>query len=69
MGFTNSSLVDYKKISPNKSSREGHKIDTISIHCVVGQCSVETLGAYLPILLNKHRLTMELVTMEKSECM
>ena len=44
MGFTNSSLVNYKKISPNKSSREGHKIDTISIHCVVGQCSVETLG-------------------------
>lgn len=44
MAFTNSSLVSYTKISPHKSSRNGKKIDTISIHCAVGQCSVETLG-------------------------
>lgn len=43
-GFTNSPLVDYVKISPNKTSPRNHKIDTITIHCVVGQCSVETLG-------------------------
>ena len=44
MAYTNSSLVDYKKISPNKTSPRNHNIDTITIHCVVGQCSVETLG-------------------------
>ncbi len=44
MGYTNSSLVSYTKISPNKSSPRNHAIDTITIHCVVGQCSVETLG-------------------------
>ena len=43
-GFTNSPLVNYTKISPNKTSPRNHKIDTITIHCVVGQCSVETLG-------------------------
>ena len=44
MGFTNSSLVSYTKISPNRTSPRNHKIDCITIHCVVGQCSVETLG-------------------------
>lgn len=42
--MSNSKLVDYTKISPNKTSPRNHKIDTITIHCVVGQCSVETLG-------------------------
>ena len=42
--MSNSPLVSYTKISPNKSSPRNHEIDTISIHCVVGQCSVETLG-------------------------
>lgn len=42
--MSNSSLVDYIKYSPNHSGRRNHKIDTITIHCVVGQCSVETLG-------------------------
>lgn len=42
--MSNSSLVSYTKISPNKSSPRNHSIDRISIHCVVGQCSVETLG-------------------------
>lgn len=44
MAFTNSSLVNYTKISPNKTLNRNHAIDTITIHCVVGQCSVETLG-------------------------
>ena len=38
-------MVDYTKISPNKNSPRKNAIDTITIHCVVGQCSVETLGA------------------------
>lgn len=42
--MSNSKLVSYTKISPNKSSPRNHAIDTITIHCVVGQCSVETLG-------------------------
>lgn len=42
--MSNSPLVNYTKISPNKNSPRNHAIDTITIHCVVGQCSVETLG-------------------------
>lgn len=44
MSYTNSPLVSYTKLSPNHSGRRTHAIDTITIHCVVGQCSVETLG-------------------------
>lgn len=44
MSCTNSPLVSYTKISPNRTSPRNHAIDTITIHCVVGQCSVETLG-------------------------
>lgn len=42
--MSNSSLVSYTKISPNKTSPRNHVIDTITIHCVVGQCTVESLG-------------------------
>ena len=42
--MSNSPLVSYTKISPNKTSPRNKKIDTITIHCVVGQCTVETLG-------------------------
>lgn len=41
----NSPLVSYTKISQNKSSPRSMAIDRVSVHCVVGQCSVETLGA------------------------
>lgn len=43
--MSNSPLVSYTKISPNKTTPRNHKIDTITIHCVVGQLSVETLGS------------------------
>lgn len=42
---SNSPLVSFTRISPNKTSPRNHKIDTITIHCVVGQLSVESLGA------------------------
>lgn len=42
--MSNSPLVSYTKISPNKSSPRNHAIDTITIHCVVGQVTVERLG-------------------------
>lgn len=44
MGYTNSPLVNYTQISPNKTVNRNHTIDTISIHCVVGQVTVERLG-------------------------
>lgn len=44
MAYTNSGLVSYKKLSPNHSGQRTHSIDRITPHCVVGQCSVETLG-------------------------
>ena len=44
MTFTNSKLTAYTKLSPNHSGLRTHSIDRISPHCVVGQCSVETLG-------------------------
>jgi hypothetical protein len=44
MAYTNSPLVNYTKLSPNHSGQRNHAIDTITIHCVVGQASVETLG-------------------------
>lgn len=44
MGYTNSPLVNYTKLSPNNSGLRTHSIDRITPHCVVGQCSVERLG-------------------------
>lgn len=50
MEYTNSSLVSYVKLSPNHSGLRNHTIDTITIHCVVGQCSVKTLGqVFFPV--------------------
>lgn len=42
--MSNSNMVSYTKLSPNHSGRRTHSIDRITPHCVVGQCSVETLG-------------------------
>lgn len=44
MGYTNSSLVAFTLLSPNHSGQRNHKIDRISPHCVVGQCTAEGLG-------------------------
>ena len=44
MGYSNSKLVSYTRLSPNNSGERNHAIDTITIHCVVGQCSIEALG-------------------------
>lgn len=45
MAYTNSPMVVYTKLSPNHSGQRTHSIDCITPHCVVGQCSVETLGS------------------------
>lgn len=39
--MSNSSLATYTLISPNKTSPRNHKIDTITIHCFVGQVTAE----------------------------
>ena len=44
--MSNSSLVSYTRISPNRNSPREHAIDTITIHCYVGQASVEDMGAW-----------------------
>ena len=55
--FSNSPLVDYTRISPNHSDGrivprdwanrwDGEILDTITIHCVVGQLTVEQLGDF-----------------------
>ena len=42
--MSNSSMVSHTRLSPNNSGERTMKIDRITPHCVVGQCSVETLG-------------------------
>ena len=42
--MSNSPLVSYTKISPNRNSPRNHEIDTVTIHCVVGQVTAESLG-------------------------
>lgn len=44
MGYTNSSMVAYTKLSPNHSGQRTMAIDRITPHCVVGQCTAEGLG-------------------------
>lgn len=49
MAFTNSPLATVKVLSPNHSGRRNHKIDTITIHCVVGQLTAKRIGElFLP---------------------
>lgn len=43
--MSNSPLVSYTKISPNRTSPRNHKIDTITIHCMACDLSVERCGA------------------------
>lgn len=42
--MSNSPLVNHIHRSPHHYNGRNHTIDTITIHCVVGQCSVESLG-------------------------
>ena len=41
MAYTNSPLVTYTKLSPNRNKPRNHAIDTITIHCFVGQVTAE----------------------------
>lgn len=44
MAYTNSPLVSFTKLSPNNSGARVYPITRITPHCVVGQCSAETIG-------------------------
>ena len=50
--MSNSPLVNYTRISPNSSNPRNAKIDTITIHHIAGNITVEQLGA---IWANKSR--------------
>lgn len=43
--MSNSPLVTYTRLSPNRTSPRNHPIDTVTIHCMAGELSVETCGA------------------------
>ena len=43
--MSNSSLIDYRVISPNRNSPRNHAIDRLTPHCVVGQLSAEAIGS------------------------
>lgn len=42
--MSNSKLISYTNISPNKNSPRNHKIDSIAIHCMAGHLSLQTCG-------------------------
>ena len=42
--YTNSPLVTFTKISPHKTVNRNAAIDTITIHCVAGNMTIEGLG-------------------------
>lgn len=44
MKMSNSSLICYKQISPNRTSPRNHVIDTLTIHCMAGNISIEKCG-------------------------
>ena len=43
--MSNSSLISYTRISPNKTSPRTKDIDTITIHCMAGNLSIESCGS------------------------
>lgn len=53
--MSNSKLVTYTKLSPNCNKPRNHAIDTITIHCFVGQvtaeqgCNIKNFTKYNPI--------------------
>ena len=42
--YSNSPLICYTALSPNHSGLRKHEIDTISIHCMAGNLSIEVCG-------------------------
>ena len=47
--FSNSGLVVHTKLSPNHSGQRTQNIDQVAIHCVAGNASIESLGAWFAL--------------------
>ena len=47
--MSRSLLINHVKLSPNHSGRRNHAIDTITIHCVAGNASIEALGNWFAL--------------------
>lgn len=50
MGYTNSPLVVYTKLSPNHSGQRTHSIDRITPHCVVISIGVVLAGVVITFI-------------------
>lgn len=46
MAYSNSDLVTYTKVSPNRNSPRNHSIDTITIHCMAAQWTAKQCVDY-----------------------
>ena len=46
--MSNSSLVNYKILSPNHSGKRTHAIDRITPHCIVGQLTAKSIAGCFP---------------------
>jgi hypothetical protein len=44
--LSNSNLLSYTKLSPNRTKPRNHAIDTITIHCMAGNATVEGCGEW-----------------------
>lgn len=54
--MSNSSLEFDTKLSSNKTSPRNHAIDTITIHCMAGDLSVQTCGNVFSLVPGKFKL-------------
>lgn len=62
--MSNSKLVTYTKVSPNRDTPRNHKIDTITIHCIVGQWTAKQGCDFFRNLQFRHLQTMLWARME-----
>ena len=44
--MSNSKLISYTELSPNRNTPRTHAIDTVTVHCYAGHASVEDMGAW-----------------------
>ena len=69
MSYTNSKLVSYTKISPNRNINRNHKIDTVSIHCVSDSVLLKLSVQSLRQGARRQAQTMVSDMTAESECM
>lgn len=65
---SNSPLVTYTNITKNKTSPRNHAIDTITIHCIVGQWTAKQGCDFLPPLTASAAPTTSSARMAPSAC-